>query len=405
MATAPRPELFSFLGAIKAEPEEDTPKLALADWLQEQPDPADQARGEFLRQFVRNNQLAKTDPAREDFAALVRLWNANESEWVGRLRTAGLTVWATNHMFRWGLLYPALSVSPGTARTVRPLAGTEEYAWVAGLALRVLDPAEVPTFVGSGLLDSLVGLTVPHTEWAGAFLNNFCASPRAAGLLSLDLEPQPGMLAAVVVGRHLTALRHLTLRRRWGDVDLQPLFNAPHLNALRILDATGIGLNSTAGAVIASGTGLPALVELYLGPSGYTRNALGPTGFRALIAGARGGRLRKLFVASNGVKDAGVKALRSRPHMCNLTHLDLADNDLTDRAAEAIAQAEHLKSLEHLDLKGNAITDVGARTLAKAPHLTNIRRLVLSRANRITRISEQGADALHDRFGEALVLV
>ena len=49
IADAPRPELLALLAAIKSEPDDDTPKLALADWLQEQDYPADRARGEFLR--------------------------------------------------------------------------------------------------------------------------------------------------------------------------------------------------------------------------------------------------------------------------------------------------------------------------------------------------------------------
>ena len=42
----PRAELLAFLKTIKAEPDDDTARAVLADWLQEQPDPADAARGE-----------------------------------------------------------------------------------------------------------------------------------------------------------------------------------------------------------------------------------------------------------------------------------------------------------------------------------------------------------------------
>lgn len=52
MFASPRSELLALLATIKAEPEEDTPKLALADRLQEQPGGAGRGRGEFLKLFV-----------------------------------------------------------------------------------------------------------------------------------------------------------------------------------------------------------------------------------------------------------------------------------------------------------------------------------------------------------------
>jgi uncharacterized protein (TIGR02996 family) len=196
-AHAPRPELLAFLGAIKAEPEEDTPKLALADWLQEQPDEADQAHGEFLRQFVRNNQLPEGDPAREDFSALIRLWERFGGVWAGALRVAGLKVWATNHMFRWGLLFPVLDLSANTRRAVNELADTEEYAWVAGLAVRAVDSSAVDPFTYGTLLDSLVGLRVAQAEWSGVLLERLCASARLARLQVLDIGEAVGPISAV----------------------------------------------------------------------------------------------------------------------------------------------------------------------------------------------------------------
>ena len=41
----PGPEVLAFLADCKENPMDDTPRLVLADWLEEQGDP----RGEFLR--------------------------------------------------------------------------------------------------------------------------------------------------------------------------------------------------------------------------------------------------------------------------------------------------------------------------------------------------------------------
>lgn len=213
MFAAPRSELLQLLAAIKAEPEENTPKLALADWLQEQPDRADQARGAFLYRFVQNNLLAKTDPARQDFGALIDLWSLYEREWAGALKRAGFVIWATNHLFRWGLLFPALD---GTASALAAggIANTEEYAWVAGIAFRAVDPVHSPKLAESPLLDSLVALRLGPAEGVARTLERLADSPRVAGLRELDV----------------------TLGNQWGvNVPLGPLADSTRFRSLRRL--------------------------------------------------------------------------------------------------------------------------------------------------------------------------
>lgn len=404
MSESPRPELLSFLGAIKADPEEDTPKLALADWLQEQPNAADNARGEFLRQFVRNNQLSKTDPAREDFGALSRLWNSNEEAWAGRLKAAGFKVWATNHMFRWGLLFPALDWGTDRDADAIELVGTEEYAWVAGLTVRALDAGAVPTFTAYPLLDSLVGLRIARSDSDDFLLEDVCNSPRAAGLRFLDLSGwspsgYPELLARTP---HLSGLRELRVRQcGFADGDFQVLCNAERLEHLRSLDVAGNNLTRFAAAAFADGHGLPALEELNLGTDGYARNRIGPFGLQALIAGKRSGRLQKLHLSNNDIGTTGVEALCAAPNMCNLTHLDLSANLIGNEGLSAIAEAEHLNTLEHLNLSGNAVTDDGALALANSPYLTNIRRLALTSSRRIRKTT---AAALRERFGDRVIL-
>src|SRR5436309_8343756 len=63
--SAPRPQVIAFLDAIKENPDDDTPRLILADWLMEN---GDEVRGEFLQLQCRLAPLAEDDPNR---AALV----------------------------------------------------------------------------------------------------------------------------------------------------------------------------------------------------------------------------------------------------------------------------------------------------------------------------------------------
>jgi len=402
MAEPPRPELLSFLGSIKDEPDEDTPKLALADWLQEQPNPSDQARGEFLRQFVRNNQLSKTDPAREDFGALSRLWEANKDAWSGRLRGAGFTVWATNHMFRWGLLFPAHDWSwDGGWDDGAELSRTEEYAWVAGLAVRCINPDGGPAFVESPLFGSLVGLRVAEADGSRGLVGHLCGTAREHRLRSLEIAYAQASLYGIAQSPQLAGLRHLGVRYCPFVAEFRYVCDSPYLNELRVLDAPGTGLDPDAGRAFAAGTGLPALEELNLGPNGYTRNRLGNEGLIALAVGARSGRLKRLNVASNDITESGAAALVVNTHLRNLTHLNLSDNRVSNHVVAEIARAEHLKTLEDLNLSKCGITGAGATALAVSPHTANLRRLDL-RGN--VRISKKAAAALRERFGDRAIL-
>src|SRR5262249_15508960 len=62
----PRPELLALLQAVKQQPDDDSPRLVLADWLEEYGDEADRARAEFVRLHCAWSQLDWRDPAREE---------------------------------------------------------------------------------------------------------------------------------------------------------------------------------------------------------------------------------------------------------------------------------------------------------------------------------------------------
>src|SRR5687768_11601284 len=104
---SPRPELLALLAAVKAEPDDDTAKLVLADWLEEQDLDADRARGEFVRTLVRYHRLDRDDPTHPDtHARLNALWQHYHPAWLGPLFAAGFTSWG--HLHEWALLGPSI---------------------------------------------------------------------------------------------------------------------------------------------------------------------------------------------------------------------------------------------------------------------------------------------------------
>src|SRR5262249_51790005 len=69
MSNRPRPEVLAFLREAKEKPEDDTPRLVLADWLEENGDAADAARAELIRLGCRLARLPEDDPRRREARA------------------------------------------------------------------------------------------------------------------------------------------------------------------------------------------------------------------------------------------------------------------------------------------------------------------------------------------------
>src|SRR6185369_6519421 len=77
-AAPPRPELIALLDAIKDNPDEDTPRLVLADWLDEFGDRFDAERARLIRRHIaeaRGQHPSVTpDQVRRDEAVLIDRW-------------------------------------------------------------------------------------------------------------------------------------------------------------------------------------------------------------------------------------------------------------------------------------------------------------------------------------------
>jgi uncharacterized protein (TIGR02996 family) len=393
---SPRPELLTLLAAVKAEPEDDTAKLVLADWLEEQDHEADRARGEYLREAVRYHRMDAADPTRTDvLGRLDSLWQRHSGEWLGPLPAAGFRFWG--HASRSWLLTPLIDGTQLVARAATGAAGSEAYAWVGGLTFDRLTDPQFGEFLSGPLSDSLIALAFDGCNVGPAAFAGLAESPKAGSLKSLAVLRVPARAGAFGRSRSFAGLRTLRFQNaEIGDAGFKELCDSPHLNELRSLEVSGDALSIHSARAFADAAGLPALTELNIGGT----NRIGPDGTLILVHKPAAGRLRKLNLWSNGVADYGVEAICRAPHMCNLTHLDASGNLLTSRAAVAIAAAEHLKTLEELNLRTNGISGEGALALAGSPHLTNLRRLDLGG----NAIGAKAAARLRERFGSRVVL-
>src|ERR1041385_7859530 len=75
-----RPEVIAFLRDIKDDPDDDTPRLILADWLEDRYDP----RGQFVRLQVEAALSPEHDPRREELTQEAEdIRNQHEEQWLG----------------------------------------------------------------------------------------------------------------------------------------------------------------------------------------------------------------------------------------------------------------------------------------------------------------------------------
>ncbi|MBA4190559.1 MAG: hypothetical protein C0467_21440 [Planctomycetaceae bacterium] len=395
MATgSPRPELLALLAAVKADPGDDTVKLVLADWLQEQDDEADRARGEFVREAAKYDRLGIYHPDRSASARRREaLWEKYHGVWLGPLLKAGFEIdnWSDHQ------IHVSASISGIKVVGKKALATTtsEAYAWVDSLSLDEINSAQLTKFANSPFLDSLTDFILLGERVSEDSVAAVVTSPRAAGLQHLLLQKMTVPVEAIANSPSMARLRSLDLQQtRLTDAGFKALCDSPHLNSLWRLEAIQNRLTIHAARAFAEAKGLAALTRLNLG-----RNRIGPKGTEILVSGPNAGRLSELILWSNGVTDQGVEAICKQKHLCNLTHLSLNGNLLTNRSAVAIAAAKNLRGLWYLDLESNGISSVGAFALANSPYLANITRLELER----NRIGRKAWAALDARFGDAML--
>src|SRR5215469_3647811 len=125
------PEVRMFFRDIKEHPDDDTPRLIFADWLQEHGDAAAAARGEFLRLQVLRHRLSLDDP---NYGLLKRregeLFTEHRWTWLGPLVDAAKT-WT----FERGMVQITAEAHKLPTPEVTAWARTEAALWIDALTL------------------------------------------------------------------------------------------------------------------------------------------------------------------------------------------------------------------------------------------------------------------------------
>jgi uncharacterized protein (TIGR02996 family) len=415
-----RREVLALLAAVKEAPEEDAPRLVLADWLEEQGDP----RGELLRVQCElgrwgEEREAWGNPRRQEMIdRQAELLSQHGAEWRGAFEVPGANV-----KLERGLLRLRLSARTFLTRQRQKLAGTEMWGWVESLELAPGFVEALEAIATAPALADLVGLDLTYGNIGPEGARTLLSSPhlerlKLLNLYSNNIGPEG---AAALAGAGLGGL--LSLRLTWngvGDKGAVRLAKAPFLGQLTTL---ALGVNEIRPAGLYALVSSPHLTRLRRFEPGYNElgdrgvwwlaespylselevldlscSSLGDEGVVAL-AGASLPRLRVLGLQNNAITAAGAKALVHSPLLAHLSALDLNDPakgaGIGDEGASALANARGVAGLASLGLRQNGIGARGAIALAESPHLSDRARLDLWGND----VGDAGRAALNSRFG------
>lgn len=395
-------ELQAFLRACRARPDDDTPRLVLADWLEEQGDP----RGEFLRIQVERARLPAWDPRQ---AALARreasLLGESQLAWLGPLARH-----TRQHRFHRGFL--VLELDETMPRSDRTLEAAPESIWGDTVCLSQLE-ATCRTFE-SPICAGVTHLYVYYPDDPQTYLRDLVQSPRLADVTALHLEPGGHFTdedaALLAASPHVQRLTSLHLHGGPTPEGLITLLESPNLQGLRRLDCETTHLSGRRLAALGR-IDHPALAELRLfgaelGPEGARHLASAPFlprlrslalsvthlwthGMLALLA-APLVELRHLEITAERMTIGAIKAIAQSPYLSNLRSLKLTEDQMGLGPIKALARSPRLGQLERLDLQGNHLDDECVTQLAQSPHLAALRDLNLSQ----NRMGKAGAAAL-----------
>jgi uncharacterized protein (TIGR02996 family) len=319
----------ALLAAIIADPADDLPRLAMADWLDEngQPD-----RAQFIRLQLELARLPDDDPNSKALShRTARLLHRHGLEWTEPFVACGLA--RLEH--RRGFVEKALIENEGLF--------VDNHARVAGLApLRDIcfdwdcDPREQE--------DEPVGLL------------RLLESPALARITKLDMGDADGMplLESLLSCPHLTGASTLVANCQTGDggAEVASLIAcSPRLRRLRSLRILAYDTGDEGLHALANARHLAKLEELSLGDAeGGSSAEIGPDGVNSLVRSRYLRRLRSLDLCGNPIGDDGASALASAPHLKALQKLTIAGCGLSEVGLLALANSRRLPALRHLAL-------------------------------------------------------
>jgi len=359
----------ALLAAICNEPDEDTPRLALADWLDENDEPE---RAAFVRAQI---DLARTPPW-EPFAVRCR-WR--KRDWLtGRPYRStlpsvdGRDVEWHEEAFHRGLGWRLNVRSPVTWEQVeRAIAGRAPVGAMHLWHATTLD--EWRRFAASPIVRDLseVHFVASPIEPVRALRE----SPAPPPIADLYFERASGAGMPFVVEELLASPLSRTIRGlhfHIGYEALDDLIEAiGQARELYRLSLSAMGLTVDHIAALRDAAALRAVCEVDL-----RDNPLDADGLWSLLEFLPGG-VHTLGLASIGSTSRGFSAFNAFAALASLRRLDLSRNPLSARQVRTLSHSQHLTGLRSLALTKSRIGEGGLRWLTRAQFWSNLVELDL----------------------------
>ncbi|AWM36596.1 hypothetical protein GobsT_55890 [Gemmata obscuriglobus] len=414
----------ALLSAICAQPEEDTPRLAFADWLDEHagtfPIPADaHARARFIRDDIGMSARPECDPERLRWE-LIEKPRREQEPWIRVTHTPEvLTPERAGGVLKRGFpWWVRLRPSELLANADRVL------PQVPGGVLTFANPdAHWAALARSPHLGRLAGLHIRQTQLSPAALQLLVESPHAVGIGWFSAGSDGLTSAALPVltrSEFLARLTRLDLDgRQWaGGAFVNSFAQVAHPVRLRELGLAESGLSGAhlqrlLTSFAAEGLERLALAVNPIGRAGHEAVALlpldrlrkldlsetapGAEGLRWLSTSLTLSRLERLGYRRNHVSSALAAELAACHEVSNLRVLDLAYNPIGNAGSAALFRSPHFAGLLYLNLSYCMVGDEGVRALLESPLLGTLVLLDLTGSPASAEVLERLKEKMGDR--------
>ena len=378
---------------VAADPDDDTPRLIMADWYDEQGDP----RGQFIRAQCEMETLDWDTPRFDQLENEVDVAiTKHRAKWVRALpKLPGIT-WGNfnramhNGMWDEGRYYfrrgfVELLAIRDTKSLKKHLSAVRQYGLaaypevVSGQASCYEQLYRESYIRGIGFFQQFDGVDFDGIE--GMTSRD---KLRVLSLNECDLGQEE---AKRLTSIEFPALRSLDLHFNDLERSIDTLCAWPVFKDLRCLDLSLNSLGDVPGSLkrLMSEPALANLSSLSL-----WSNELTAKDFRSAARTCVMKRLTSLDLSSNRMGDDGVAAMLKLP-LSSLRILELSTSDITSEGVQFLAKSKKLKNLRRLNVGHNdGVGDPGIAAIAESHHLSQLTHLNLAR----TKLGEKGAEAL-----------
>jgi uncharacterized protein (TIGR02996 family) len=373
------PTEADLLAAIDANPDDDAPRLAHADWLENNGQTG-------LAAFIREQLAGRWTHEKRWVAGLPCVPGMEWGCWRGYPEKVTFSS-AAGFRKGWPLTegrkvrYVEFSCLRGGAK----LAAEPALADMERLSLSFLEPDVVLAILASPHLGRLRHLALAPYPSTSEFVVQLAALPVLARLRSLEvcLPSQQDLreehVVALVNSPHLVGLRGLCLRSGLDAGAMNALWQPSslrELTALELFPPSAHHNGSWGGGLdgLGDGAALPALERFRFGYQQEGEENIGVVLARA----TQWGRLRVLGLSGTNCGDIGTRALANCSHLTRLERLDLSHCEVSDAGAAALSRSPGFPSLTTLDLSHGLIGLSGVSALGRSEALPRLRQLHLA---------------------------